>query len=600
MSRNNGAVTRPAPIQGLGFESDKFDTTAINDHLDHFIGGILKHIGQQDKNKSGGLQFLHMDSWEMGAQNWTQNFRQEFIKRRGYDPLPFYPVYAGNIVGSPEISERFLWDLRQTSQELILDYHAGQVKKYSHRHGFGLSIEPYDMNPTADLELGSVADMPMGEFWSKEFGYNTAFSCIEATSIAHIGGQPIVQGEAFTSEPEEAWKQYPGSMKNQGDWAFATGINRFFYHTFAHKPLDEKLQPGMTMGPYGVHWDRKQTWWSMVGDYHQYISRCQFLLQQGKAVADILYLTPEGAPQVFLPPPSALTGKDTIPDRRGYNFDGCSPGQLYTASVKDNKVVFPGGASYSLLVLPSVKTMTPALLQKIQALINDGAIVVGMPPLESPGLSDFPECDKEVQSSAKEIWGNTELPAIQTEHTYGKGKVIWGGELAAKTDNSLYPAYELTASILRKMSLTEDFKSSGPIRYTHRTTKDWDIYFVSNSTTESINTECQFRTTKGTPELWDPLSGKMRALPEYKINNGITTIPLQFDSYQSFFIVFSNNKLESSSQKKNFPSKQVVATLSGPWVVSFDPKWGGPAKVTFDHLMDWTLRSEEGIKIWER
>src|SRR5665213_2930047 len=567
--RNNGAVTRPAPIQGLGFECDKFDTVALNNHLDHYVGRILTKIGITDKTTKGGLKFLHMDSWEMGAQNWTGQFREEFIKRRGYDPLPFYPVYAGEIVGSKEMSERFLWDLRQTSQELVLDYHANQVKKYAHRHGLGLSIEPYDMNPTADLELGSVADIPMCEFWSKGFGYNTSFSCMEAPSIAHIEGEPIVQAEAFTSEATEAWKQYPGSMKDQGDWAFATGINRFFYHTFEHKPLNDSLQPGMTMGPYGVHWDRKQTWWPMVSAYHRYISRCQFILQKGKAVADILYLTPEGAPQIFLPPPSALAGNDTIPDRKGYNFDGCSPVQLYAASVKDNKVVFPGGASYSLLVLPSVKTMTPALLEKIQSLISDGATVVGMPPLKSPGLSGFPACDQKVQSIAKEIWGNTEVPAIKTEHTYGKGKVIWGGEFAATTDNSLYPSYELTAAILSKMSLPEDFKSSGPVRYTHRTTKDWDIYFVSNRTAESINTNCQFRTTKGTPELWDPLTGKIRALPEYKMKNEITTIPLQFDSFQSFFIVFSNNKLESSSQKKNFPLKKEVATLNSPWVVSF-------------------------------
>ena len=228
-----------------------------------------------------------------------------------------YPVYSGNIVESPEISERFLWDLRQTGQELVLAYHAEQVKKYSHLHGLGLSIEPYDMNPTADLELGAVADIPMCEFWSKGFGFNSSFSCMEATSIAHIQGQPVVQAEAFTADSKEAWKQYPGSMKDQGDWAFATGINRLFYHTFEHKPLNDSLLPGMTMGPYGVHWDRKQTWWPMVADYHRYISRCQFILQQGKPVADILYLTPEGAPQVFLPPPSALTGNDTIPDRKG-------------------------------------------------------------------------------------------------------------------------------------------------------------------------------------------------------------------------------------------------------------------------------------------
>lgn len=116
---------------------------------------------------------------------------------------------------------------------------------------------------------------------------------------AHINGSSLVPAEAFTAEGNEGWKQYPTSMKEQGDWAFATGINRFVFHTFQNQYLPDNLKPGMTMGPYGVHWDRNQTWWPMVAGYHKYISRCQFVLQQGSPVAYILYLTPECSPHVF-------------------------------------------------------------------------------------------------------------------------------------------------------------------------------------------------------------------------------------------------------------------------------------------------------------
>ena len=85
--------------------------------------------------------------------------------------------------------------------------------------------------------------------------------------------------------------------------------------------------------------------------------------------------------------------------------------------------------------------MTPALLKKIQSLINDGATVVGAPPVKSPGLSNFPQCDQEVQSIAKLIWGGTKSPAAQTSHTYGKGKVIWGGNIGIQKNNIIYPDY---------------------------------------------------------------------------------------------------------------------------------------------------------------
>ena len=403
-SRNNGAVTRPAPLPGLGFEADKFDTTAINSHMANFTGKLFKKIGIPDKKLQGGLKMLHMDSWEMGAQNWSPRFREEFKKRRGYDPLPYYPVYSGLVVESLEKSERFLWDLRQTAQELVIENHAMHLKKYAKRYNLSFSIEPYDMNPTADMELGAVADVPMCEFWSKGYGFNSSFSCIQAASIAHVNGQQVVAAEAFTAHKED-WKQYPGSMKNQGDWAFAAGVNKLVYHTFQHQFLNDNLKPGMTMGPYGVHWDRSQTWWPMAEGYHKYISRCQYILQQGKTVVDILYLTPEGAPHVFRAPASALTGDEVLPDRRGYNFDGCSPSQLHTASVKNKRIVFPGGASYRILVLPATETMNPALLDKIVSLAKEGAVIVGNPPKKSPGLMNYPECDKLVVSKAVLMWG---------------------------------------------------------------------------------------------------------------------------------------------------------------------------------------------------
>jgi len=46
---------------------------------------------------------------------------------------------------------------------------------------------------------------------------------------------------------------------------------------------------------------------------------------------------------------------------------------------------------------------------------------------------------------------------------------------------------------------------------------------------------------------------------------------------------------------------QLVATetLTGPWSVSFDPKWGGPAApITFPALTDWTQHADRGIRYY--
>lgn len=595
-SRNNGAITRPASFPGLGFEADKFDTTAINAHLDVYVGSLLKRIGKTDKSNGGGLKRLHMDSWEMGAQNWTANFRKEFLRRRGYDPIRYYPVYAGSIVGSVEESERFLWDLRQTSQELVLENHAEHVRKYAHRHGLELSIEPYDMNPTSDLDLGSVADVPMAEFWSKGFGFNSTYSVIEATSIGHIMGKSLIPAEAFTAQGGEGWQQHPGSIKNQGDWAFAAGINRFVYHTFQNQFLPDSLKPGATMGPYGVHWDRSQTWWPMAGSYHDYVTRSQYLLQQGRTVADILYLTPEGSPLVFVPPSTAIAG-DTIGDRRGYNFDGCSPLQLLKASVKNKHVVFPGGASYRILVLPAYESMTPALLTKIGELASAGATVVGSPPLRSPSLVNYPACDRQVLTMSKTIWGGSQNPDQETFRSYGKGQLIWGGKISSNLDG-LYPDYETTAKILNALDLIEDFKADGPVRYTHRTDENWDLYFVSNTTARQVSLTAEFRSLKGSPEFWNAVTGKITKTDQFETIGQKTLVPLQLDAYESIFVLFSADNNWKPAPIKKKKGLDPVLTLDGPWNVNFDPVWGGPANQVFPTLTDWSENENEGIKYY--
>ena len=608
--RNNGAVTRPAPLPGVGMEANKFDTTALNSHLDKFVGTLLDYVGPRDNSLQGGLKMLHMDSWEMGAQNWTPAFREEFTHRRGYDPLPYYPVYSGVIVDSREVSERFLWDLRLTSQQLIKENHAGHIRQYAKRRGYGLSIEPYDMNPTADLELASMADVPMCEYWSVGMGYNTAWSAVEGSSIAHLKGQPVVPAEAFTAAGD-GWRQHPGSMKDQGDWAMASGINRLMYHTFQHQPLDDNLRPGMTMGPYGVHWDRNQTWWYMSDAYHQYIARSQFMLQQGRTVADILYLAPEGAPHVFRAPESALDTKVfadtkdinggifTLPDKRGYNFDACPPSMLYDASVNNGQIVFPSGATYRILVLPVYQTMTPGLLVKIKELLEAGATVMGTPPSKSPSLSGYPDCDEQIEQLATEIWDGYDPPLELTARKVGKGNMYWSKEMVENPDN-LYPDYLQTSMVLKSQGLPEDFWNStaGSVRYTHRTSGSYDIYFLSNRTAEAISAECVFRVSGMKPELWDPITGEMRALPQWRKHGGLTHIKMEFEPYESFFVVFPRKDALKPGMEENFWQKAEVKTLDGAWTVSFDPAWGGPAEIVFDSLTDWSRHRDEGIKYY--
>jgi len=659
---STGANSRPAPVPGLGLECDKFDKAALDAHFEAFIGALLREIGPRNTAGGAGWTMLHIDSWEMGAQNWTGAFREEFRRRRGYDCQPYLPAITGLVVGNREISERFLWDLRLTAQELVVENHALHLKELGRRNGFGLSIEPYDMNPCADMTLGAVADVPMGEFWL--YGFNTAHSVIEASGIAHTNGRKIMAAEAFTSSSDEAWKAHPASMKALGDWAFAAGVNRIVFHRSQHQPWAD-VRPGMTMGPYGVRWERTQTWWEMSSAYHFYLARCQHLLRQGLPVADVCFLVAEGAPHVFRAPASALRGSP--PDRLGYSFDACAPETLLAKmSVQGGRLVLPDGMSYQALVLPERQTMTPALLRKVKDLVAAGATVVGPRPRKSPSLVGYPACDAEVEALAEELWGNCDGVNI-TERAFDKGRIVWekgpqagasssavgsaagaaasAGENIASRPVSIqnatwdvgppplsspeqYGDFTVVIRVLQRMGIPPDFefrplesppsanieKSPLPplfksgvggdfpgrpiIRYTHRRDGQTDIYFVSNTEDRRVEAACLFRVTGRRPELWDAVTGEIRDLAQFKIEGGLTSVPLMFEPYQSFFIVFRKPAPRRKSAGPNFVALTETARLEGPWEVSFDPKWGGPERITFEKLEDWSQRPEDGVKYY--
>ena len=414
-----GANTRPAPVSGYGFECSKLDSNILNHHFENFHKKLIDDLGRSitNKRRTKGWDMLHLDSWEMGAQNWSYDFPDEFKKRRGYDMTPYLPAYSGQIVGNRLITERFLWDMRLTAQELMLENYAGYLKKLAHQYGMGLSIEPYDMNPASDLALGAVADVPMCEYWVNPF--ITAFSCVEAVSVAHTNNKNIVAAESMTGgHRPEVWTDNPSNMKSQVDWAFACGVNRMAFHVAVFQPYPDRF-PGMTLGGIGSFYNTTQTWWTLSKGWHEYLTRCQYLLRQGEPVADILFLNPEGAPVSFLPPASAQNGTSVMPDRKGFNFDGCDPQNLIAnADIKNGKIVFPGDMAYRVLVLPNTEYMTPELLNKINNLVEKGATVMGFAPKKSPSLVNYPKCDEEVAALVKKMWGNDNVPKRSEKECY--------------------------------------------------------------------------------------------------------------------------------------------------------------------------------------
>jgi hypothetical protein len=512
-----GRSNHPAPAEATGLECDKFSKAALNAHWAGFMQKVLDDLGPL-AGKTGSLNNALIDSYEVGGQNWSPRFREEFQKRRGYDPLPFLPTFTGRVVDNPEISERFLWDLRRTIADLFAENYYGHFQELCHQHGLKASIEPYT-GPFESLQCGAPADIPMGEFW---VGQKPHSSLKLASTVGHIYGKPVIGAESFTASPgaHGRWQEDPYSIKALGDLVFCQGINRYIFHRYAMQPWTNRW-PGMTMGQWGTHFDRTSTWWEQGREWLRYVARCQSLLQQGHFVADAAYFCGESTPAEM----RVDQGEFSLPD--GYDYDGINADVLlHHAKVKNGRLVLESGMSYRVLILPpSDRNMTPTLLRKLRDFVADGLTLVGYSPEASPSLQNYPKCDDEVQKLVTEMWGDRTNPNI-TEHKLGKGKVVW----------------QKLSNVLAGLNAKPDFEfataAGSQLAFIHREIGGADIYFVSNQRGRFDSVDCTFRISGKAPELWHADTGVMERAPIWREENGRTIVPIQFDPAGSVFVVF--------------------------------------------------------------
>jgi hypothetical protein len=579
--QNTGKENAPAANEVTGLECDKFNAEAVEFHFNHYASEIIKDAADVNSKNLTGITF---DSWEAESQNWSPVFREEFRKRRGYDVLNYLPAFAGYITESRELTDRFLCDVRQTMSDLVSETFFGGMTKLAHKHG--LQVHAEDSGGGGETMVSDPVqhylhvDIPMNEF-----GNTMKY----AASAAHLTGKSVVATEAYTQGRAD-WQSCPASLKAKGDEAFCDGVNRLVFHTYTHNPDVHLISPGPAFGPYGLAFSRGQTWWEMGHSWISYLSRCQFLLQQGKPCVDVLYFYGE---EPGGPIPMVLEGGNEMFDKKlrlpqGYDYDLLPPETLKNdVSFKDGKFITKGGASYKLLVLRSSYKMSPEVAEKIKKLVQSGATVLGPRPTQSPGLNNYPQCDKIVAEIGKEVWGNCDGKTT-FRHSYGKGQVVSGLELK---------------EVLESMSLLPDFSVVGidqDVRFIHHSFEGTDTYFISNGKSVPVNFTAKFRISEKKPEIWDPVAGEIKQVLSFSQIGNQTVIPMWLDSCASVFVVF-NKSASSQNMKKSYkaglvPKSELV--LNNPWNVKFSPGWGVPESIKFEKLKDWSKMTEKAIKYY--
>ena len=561
-----GSCIGPVIDKVIGPETDKLSREATRFHFDKMVRKL------KESADSPSFNTVHIDSWEGGGQNWTPGFEKIFRRKRGYDILPWLPVLTGRIIGSLQETERFMYDLRLTISELFVENYVKEMHDLANKEGLKFSYECYT-TPANDMNAMQYVDIPMAEFWIP-IGWHPNFDPTVKlmASAAHLNGTQIVAAEALTSSGAERWQWHPEIMKPLVDKAFCGGINRLVFHRYSSQCFDVP-GPAVQMNMWGTKYERTNTWWNFSGSWHEYITRCQHLLQQGTFCADVLLLQSEE-------PGRRFAGAAF----KGYDYDVIGEQAFRQVDADESGCLVKGRAPYKLLVLPDTETMSVEMLSHIRNLVRRGASILGKRPVSVPGLADYKKREKKLSSIADELWGKESEAPIE-ERRFGRGRVFTGITVE---------------QALERMGIAPDFSMpSAGIEAIHMSYGSDDFYFVANTSSDTVaDASCIFRISGRPVEVWDPETGNRYAAQYYSTSDGRTVVHLPMPSSRSWFVVFRGEGL-SEQQLPLLPihrQKFNTKSVGGSWTVSFPSYMVTDSVQVFPELISWSEHSDKDVR----
>jgi hypothetical protein len=551
-----------------GYCTDGMSTEALDSTWNIGVGKMLKEMTIEERK---GLIGVEDDSWEGGETTWTKLFADKFKQQHKYDLIKWLPAIAGVTIGDTSQTDGVRRDYYRTIADMIAANHYGHLRELANKHGLKLYSEAAGPN-TAQLDAtlnSKVIDYAMGEFWIPSVhrpSPERRFLLRNTASANHVNGKLVTACEAFTSVGPH-WEESLFDLKNVADQAFCDGMNLGVFHNFSQS-LTVNDKPNYVYFA-GTHYSRNVTWWEQTPAFNNYMARCSYMLQQGLFVADALYYRGDaighGEP---------LKTNPALP-ANGYDHDNCNTDVLLNrVSVKNGRIVLPDGMSYRILVLPGDSKMEPAVVEKINSLINKGAIVTGVFPTGIAGLG----ATTAQKRKAEDIILHWQTDCYSTQFLSTRENLEF---------LKVLPDFEYTG-----------LSTAGDIDWIHRRAGSTDIYFVASRWDAKEKINATFRVSGKQPELWDAVTGEIRPVIAFSQSNGRTTIPLEFDPRGSVFVVFRkaiSPKVQGKA-RSNYPTLTTKTTLTGAWDLYFDPKWGGPAMIHIDSLMDWTKFEDHNIK----
>ena len=543
-----GKCTHPAPpeMETASLEADKMSLAAIDTHLDHLLDNLKAHGIAPSKP---GLSFILMDSYEAKDSSWTDDFADEFKRRRGYDPIPFLPVMAGlGTTAGAAKDEQFRRDFTRTKDELQTERHYKRFQERLNAAGYEFHLEPY-WGPFDRYEASQYCDVPMNEFWEgTPFWGRAKYPGGKADLYGAVGralGRKLVGAESFTGYPlNDPFALTPRDLKRSLDATFARGINRLSLHHWEHQPLNEKWKPGFSMGPWGTHFGENQTWFEPGLPFYHYMHRVQAMLQAGERRIDDL-----GVGYIIDEDSDALPYSNFITN--------------VVATVECKVRVKSSGRTYAFLSIdPKVWKRKDAPWDAVEA-----RVLAKVEELQRAGV---PVCAD-------------------------------GNRSATLKKLGLAPLVEIVDGVSDPNLLLVNARRLG----------DTAFWFVANIDTNAVDVTLRLRMLNDWPtvvEVWDSEPGPCglkQGLAKVSPGGNVVTVNLHLEAESSLFVVADQTMgvgrrlLAMRGVGEELPKGEPEVVGAMGWTLTFAPNGGAPTDpVKLSALKSWTAFDEPGIRYY--
>ena len=582
--------------------------------MDHYKAGVVQRYLERLMviEEETGIPLselfraLFCDSIELSGSNWTDDMKEQFKDRNGYDVSPWLPLVlqpSGQLNKyhtSEKMSEnikRVQYDYYNTIISVFLERFTTVFQDFCTENGLLCRYQSYGIPYYMGLFQGNmIPDIPESNNWIYSHGRDEAeiseYSWVQnhgymlwnkaASSAAHIRGRRLTSSEAMTNT-SGVFRASLETIKQSDDINFITGINHSVLHGFNYSPPEAGFPGWMRFGAY---FSEQNTWWKYFKNWTDYNARLSAVFQNSDATAQIAvlgrlrdYWGEVGAIRnIFNDKPWYYARLWEPISNLGYFCDYIHQPVIENARIEGNELVC-GKMRYNTVLLTNVESITPGVAIKLYDFASAGGRVVfiGATPFRS--LS-FIESEK-----------NDRIVKEYIESLIDSGN---GFQINAPDESEDFISW--TKKLLDDIYLEPQIRISRPVSHLYSMKKiagSTEIYFLANSDRKSsVEFNASFNTGDKFPYLWVPETGERYALPYQQKDK----LNIKLEPLESALIVYDQRKIDLPEYEfKSFPSSSEALPLNTDWDLKFEHTNGTSFTRRMDQLIDFKDSEDEDI-----